>query len=72
MGVRHLWQYFIVNYLGDNELYIAGGDGHGKCLYKWCYEDATFEEMSSMTLNRRQYVQFIPIPITLILMCKVR
>ena len=48
-----------MNYPGDNELYIAGGDGHGKCLFKWCYEDATFEEMSSMNLNRRQYDQFI-------------
>ena len=59
-----LTKYIIVHCPGDNELYIAGGDGHGKCLYKWCYEDATFEDMSSMTLNRRQYVHFISIAIT--------
>ena len=40
-------------------MYLAGGDGDGKYLFKWCFDEATFEDMAPMTLSRKQYATFI-------------
>jgi len=39
---------------GENELYVAGGDGCAVSVYKWCGDEHVFEEMGSLDVPRKQ------------------